>query len=286
MATTDSTTQRENYTERRRKKRREQGMKERPKLLIRDGFRCCTKCGAWKPDTAEYFYRSKQHEGGLRPDCKQCNNDKKQSWRINNPEKVLETSRLQRERMTSEEHERRRAYGREYSNARYHADPQAASERYSKYYQENVEYHRGRVRIYRQKHPDKARETERRRLRRANYIAKQHRRRARKQGLPNDFTAADWNSALDYFNHTCAVCGRPQGLWHKLVPDHWIPLASPDCPGTVPTNIVPLCHGAGGCNNIKRHRSALEWLESTFGERKARIIIARITDYFSKVASE
>lgn len=263
--------------------RRRQGMKERPKPLIRDGLRCCTKCGVWKPDTVEYFYRSKQHEGGLRPDCKQCNNDKKQSWRNNNPEKALEASRLQRERMTPEQLEKKRAYARAYSLAYYHADPQAASERYKAYYRDKTEYHLERARQYRVKNPDIVRAAGRRRISTPTYKAKRQRRRAREQGLPNDFTAADWMFALDYFNHACAACGRPQGLWHKLVPDHWIPLASPDCTGTVPANIVPLCHGAGGCNNIKRHRDALEWLESTFGKRKAKTIAARINAYFELV---
>ena len=58
--------------------------------------------------------------------------------------------------------------------------------------------------------------------------------------------------------------------------DHWIPIVSPDCPGTVPWNIVPLCGGAGGCNNSKSDRNAAEWLIGKFGKRKGRAILRKI----------
>src|SRR5260221_119478 len=72
----------------------------------------------------------------------------------------------------------------------------------------------------------------------------------RKRELPNVFTSQDWRNALEYWGHRCAVCERPRGLWHTLSQDHWIPLSSPDCPGTDPTNILPLCCGTDGCNNM------------------------------------
>jgi hypothetical protein len=103
-----------------------------------------------------------------------------------------------------------------------------------------------------------------------------HRRLACKRGLPDAFTAADWQAALDHFGGCCAACGRPPGLWHTIAADHWIPLSSPNCPGTVPENIVPLCHGVDGCNNSKSNRPAGEWLAQKYGPRKARAIQKRI----------
>jgi hypothetical protein len=70
--------------------------------------------------------------------------------------------------------------------------------------------------------------------------------------------------------------------------DHWIALSDPrpDNPGTVPTNIVPLCHGIGGCNNRKSNRDPVEFLETEFGVRRARQILTRINAYFAWVKEQ
>lgn len=106
-------------------------------------------------------------------------------------------------------------------------------------------------------------------------------RKARQWHMPNAFTASDWRDCLEYFDNSCAVCGAHRGLWHTLAKDHWIPVSDPNCPGTVPTNIVPLCHGVDGCNNSKSKKNPNVWLVQTFGERKARIIETRIQKYFA-----
>jgi ribosomal protein L37AE/L43A len=102
----------------------------------------------------------------------------------------------------------------------------------------------------------------------------------RKRELPHTFTEQDWQRALEYWEYTCAVCGRPRGLWHTLAADHWIPLTDPDCPGTVPTNIVPLCHGESGCNNSKRAKSPQAWLEAKLGPKQAFQKMLEIDAYF------
>lgn len=111
--------------------------------------------------------------------------------------------------------------------------------------------------------------------------ASEHRRMARKRNLPDKFTAEDWQRALEYFGGKCAVCGYEPDEIRKLVPDHWIPIASPDCPGTVPTNIVPLCHGVGGCNNEKRDEVPLNWLIGKFGKSYAFMKNSQIEAFFS-----
>lgn len=106
------------------------------------------------------------------------------------------------------------------------------------------------------------------------------RRRARLLNLPCEFTGDDWLRALSYFKNRCAVCNRPQGLWHTLAQDHWIPIIDPNCPGTVPTNIVPLCHGIDGCNNSKSSSDARQWLITRYGKRKANHILRKIEEFF------
>lgn len=114
------------------------------------------------------------------------------------------------------------------------------------------------------------------------------RRKIREQSLPNNLSTADWFRAVNYFHNCCAVCDKPFKLSgaNKAAADHWIPLASPDCTGTVTTNIVPLCHGRGGCNNSKKDKMPGIWLVEKYGVLKSGVILQRISDYFEWVRSQ
>ena len=143
----------------------------------------------------------------------------------------------------------------------------------ARYYQENKDEIAARLLRYRQENKDKI-------------AAKDARRRARKNGLPNDWTAKDEQYAFDYFEGLCAVCGKPlNGFWHTGAMDHWIPITADveDNPGTVPWNMVPLCHGIDGCNNSKNAKMPEEWLIEQYGKRKAGQIIKRIEAFFDTV---
>lgn len=98
------------------------------------------------------------------------------------------------------------------------------------------------------------------------------------------FTQEDWRRALEYFNWSCAICGRKQGSGRVIAQDHWIPVTKGG--EYIPSNIVPLCHGFDGCNNKKNNRDAAKWLGETFGPQKAGDIQKRITDYFQWVACQ
>jgi len=116
-------------------------------------------------------------------------------------------------------------------------------------------------------------------------------RRARNRSFPNTLSTEQWQRALNYFNGCCAVCGRQLGdLFgdQKGSPDHWIPLSydGDDNPGTVATNIVPLCHGIDGCNNSKSDTMPDEWLAREFGNREGRQIGRRIEDFFEWVREQ
>lgn len=106
--------------------------------------------------------------------------------------------------------------------------------------------------------------------------------RATRANLPNFFTHDDWITCLEHWGYTCAVCGRPQGLFHTLAADHWIPLSNPDCIGTVPHNILPLCHGVEGCNNSKSNSDGETWLIAKLGKTKAKRKLDEITEYFKQ----
>lgn len=205
----------------------------------------CSKCNHEYPATTEYFHKSSQSEDGLRGMCKVCRC-------------AYSSNYYQHHKDTAS------AYSREY---RVNHPEQSRAYSLAWYYKNSKQAVQS-TRNWRQKTPGK------------QQTYKQT-RRSRSLGLPDNFSHNDWEYALKYFNGCCAVCGRPQGLWHTLAQDHWIPLSSPDCPGTVATNIVPLCHGVDGCNNSKGNKSPEQWLVEKFGKRKAARILKRIQIYFA-----
>lgn len=235
----------------------------------------CTICKEFKPATAEYFHEEKRRNPpALRSACKPCANA--QAKRTRNPEKKREYDK----QWSKANQERRRKSCRDW-RAR------------------NLEEQRERERLVKKQDPNRsakarqweAENPERKRQSRQEYAKKNkgkllsilHRYVARKASLPSDFTEDDWQFALNYFGGRCAVCGRPPGLFHTLAMDHWLPISSPNCPGTVPHNIVPLCHGREGCNNSKHDKHPDEWLRQKYGAKKARAITSKIHAYFSRV---
>jgi hypothetical protein len=205
----------------------------------------CKKCSAEFPATAEFFYAHSSGKYGLDSYCRPC--------------RITQVVQSQRKH------------------------PEARRKAKSAWKRAHRDQDRETQRRYRQRYPEKS-AIKSLRWGRANPQKKKNisiRYRARKRDLPDNFTSTDWEYALTYFHGCCAVCGRPPGLWHTLAADHWIPLSSPNCPGTIPTNIVPLCHGINGCNNSKQDRDPVEWLSWKLGSREAKRKLAQILAYFS-----
>ena len=94
-----------------------------------------------------------------------------------------------------------------------------------------------------------------------------------------------WQRCLDYWGHSCAVCGRKLGEGFILAADHWNPHWQNE--ETEAANIVPLCHamsgGRGGCNNSKSGSDAKVWLIKRIGEVEAQKKLAEIEAYFEWV---
>lgn len=235
----------------------------------------CTICKQEFPATAEYFTRDRGNKSGFRPQCKTCYRQKQKGWRSTDPERYSEyahqhylrnSEAIKSKVKVYQQSETAKQYRRAY--ALRHAPAKRATDR--------IYYKRERAVIL-----DRALRWQRENP--ARRLVIRQRRAARIASLPDTFTNTDWQFALDHFKGCCAVCGRPPGLWHTLAADHWIALASDDCPGTIPGNIIPLCHGEGGCNNAKQDRNPIEWLESQFGIKQAQIVSRRVQEFFSLV---
>lgn len=167
--------------------------------------------------------------------------------------------------------EQRDAYRKYY----YYSNLEKERERGRQYHIDNLEKAREHNRQYHRDHPEIVREISRR-------------RRSRLKELPFDFYAEDEQFALEYWNNCCAVCGeeldftkKPKGhtVWSF---DHWIPITDErkNNPGTVPWNMLPMCHGKNSCNSSKLNSDPIEWLYRKFPD-DADSIIEKIETFFS-----
>ena len=222
----------------------------------------CSKCKEWYPATSEHFGVDKRNSTGLRAQCRICL--RADGRRYSKTEQGKATAKRQRNT------EKRKAYLRDYAG-------RAEVKLYQRNYRQS-EFVRARQKRYVQSEKGRIRG-----------ITANRKRAARKLLLPHSWSSADWLNALEYFDYRCAACGRPAGLWHSLAADHWIPLTDPrpDNPGTVPINILPLCHskkgGVQGCNNTKHNQDPLKWLFENFPQKQAKVILQRIEAYFASL---
>lgn len=231
----------------------------------------CSKCGGVKPATE--FQKNRR-------ECKACTKARQRKWEADNRDRVNARSRA----WAAANPERSRSIkvasyirtnAKERAGQRYHADPSKFTERSKSRYLANPE----KVRAYQKDYRIKNRERFNASCRAAKKAkpekyAEIHRngvirRRARKRGLPDKWGRAEMRAALARFNQSCAVCRTPFGLMTAMEWDHWIPLASPSCPGTIPSNMVPLCEV---CNLSKSNAPAEQWLRSQFPQRWRQIL--------------
>ena len=240
-----------------------------PHLFI-DGIehKHCHACEQDKP--LHEFTKDKQRWDSYFLYCKDCKNAKKHVWNAAHVEE-------------------QRAYFKDYGIA--HQVEKAL--RNHAYYLANREAILLACKQYRASHPehrewekrwhDDHREQERPRKRQ-----RKHARRAKLATLPVHWTAATEAFALQYWHYTCAVCGRERELTLDIALDHWIPVASPACPGTIVGNMIPLCHGTKGssvllpiaCNQHKGKKDPRIWLVERLGKVKARAKLKAIEAFF------
>jgi len=274
------------------------GFTPRPKPEpVAEGYMRCSKCNGVLPATVEFFKKSKKANIGISRICKRCATDYTKQWfnqrMLLDPEYTAKRYANNRDKERARSHDwyvknkdRQLAYSKawreankewvkEFEKRQYETNRHQIIERSRQWRKDNEERYREYNQRWIDEHPEKAAATRK---------GVDVRRRARKRGLPNTFTPADWLSSLDYWDHKCAVCRRsPDGVL-SLAADHWIPLSRPESPGTVPTNIVVLCDGKTGCNTTKHARDPVKWLTEKLGEEAAQKKIAEIQAYFAYVS--
>lgn len=136
------------------------------------------------------------------------------------------------------------------------------------------ELRRQEKRRHEERHPERTRD---------HYRIRDQRNRAKELGLEATMRTNDWLACVRYFDGVCAYCGKPPGLFDMgmtLHADHFIPLASPGCPGTVAYNIIPACQD---CNSQKGDQNPYVWVPGRFGVRKGAFILSKIEAYFASL---
>lgn len=252
--------------------------------------KCSNPAGCWQPATSEYFHKSKHTKDGFTNQCKQCVRARNQQPAQKEAARIRNARPEVRARMYEyRQSPRGQQVLKKYNDSNkaktrmreFYARPEQREKRrrYS-----SLVVVKTRRQIYEQLPEIRLKIRAYQRSERGKHVFKlaSQRRRARKLTLPDTLTMEEWVFALEYFHGCCAACGRQlMDLFgsHTVAMDHWIPLTSPDCPGTIASNIIPLCHGLNGCNNSKYNRDAFEWLVWKFGTNEAQRIMTKINGY-------
>lgn len=190
--------------------------------------RICKKCGIEKP--INEFGKESSKKDGIRPWCKSCAIQAANNWRINNPEKARETDRKAYEKINKE---KKREYGK-------------------KWYHENIEKIKEKLREYKLKRGDEISRKANERTKK--WIAEnpekraeqQRNRRARKHNNGGTITANEWENLKRKYNYTCLCCGKREPDV-KITLDHVIPLILGGSHSI--DNAQPLCFS---CNSSKQ----------------------------------
>lgn len=235
----------------------------------------CSSCKEMKP-RSEYHKLSRAKDG-LASQCKTCcaiavAKSREKYGRKRDKAKAKEAGRRWRENNSEKYREMKALSDKKYRQNH----PDVIARIRKRGYEKNREAIRQKARE--NYDPDKAKEQYQRFKLSPQYkskaAAKNQRRLARLRDLPNTLSSQQWDDCQVYFGNACAYCGQRK----ELEMEHFIPLASPHCPGTVVTNIVPSCYQ---CNRSKQDKKPHKWLIGKFGTAEADIILKRIMDYFA-----
>lgn len=248
-----------------------------PDYISNTPKRRCTTCGIEFPATLEYFSVHKGGQYGLHAKCRECKKQYEREHYAIYAEKKKATQAIWRD-LNRELHNSR-------SRKSYHDHREKRLTYMRAYHQSHRNHLNEQNRIYHRIHRDRLNEYHRSYLRTPQgqqaHATGNTRRRARKRQLPVNFTTIDWQECLNYWHGCCAYCGRQaNGLFSQVHQEHFIPLVSSHCPGTVRWNMLPSC---ADCNWSKKNKEPREWVIEKFGKRKGIQILKRIDGYFTMV---
>jgi hypothetical protein len=244
-------------------------------------MKTCTKCGAEKPATSEYFPKQSSGKNGLGARCKPCHAEKQREWNKNHAEASRAISKRYSEKNRGAKGKYNKAYYENNKEAikkqgkQYREANKEAITRYNKqHYKDNPEYYKRYQEVnkeairhyykvnaesiaikgkqYRDSNPEARSENSRRWYKNNPDKARTHwqARRARKHELPSTLTAAQWGMIQRHFKNTCAYCGEEK----TLTQEHFVPLSKGG--EYTHNNILPACQC---CNKSKGAKGFGQW---------------------------
>lgn len=213
---------------------------------------CVNPLGSWLPATTEYFYTGATRDG-LRGECIECRKTEARKRQLEKPDEIRQSRadyyKANKPLFTERSRKRRQTHGA-IDDERVKAWVKANPERRKKIASKHASSEKGAV--------------------------SRLRRRAREKELPDTFTAAEWTRCLEWWGNCCAYCGKHQSDEPKaMAADHYIPLVSELCPGTIAANMLPTCQS---CNSSKHDFMPDEWIP-----RKRPHAFDRIAAYFASL---
>lgn len=208
----------------------------------KDGMRGCKTCLRRLPDTSEYFYIELRNPNWTAHECRECATRRHGKYNADNHDWLLE-------------------YQREWRKS----NPQRVLSYFRQYRAKHTEQVAKWQRDWYEANPERAR---------MHWLNRQ----ARKRALPDTLSPDETKRMLEYWGGACAISGETENIHF----DHWIPLASPNCPGTVATNMIPL---VDYLNFSKNDSDPAKWVRLNFGD-DADEILSRIQAYFEWVKEQ
>lgn len=235
----------------------------------------CAKCGKEKPATAEYFHRDKSSKDGLVYQCKICVGKRVKEWAKKNPEKVRENqqrwnnknpgvsaARSKKWRENNPEkykeslrrwYQNNREKSRMQSKKWYQLNREAHYQQGLRWYKNNLEKARAisrkAARKYKKLNPEKVKQWQQNNPELVRAYCQQY--RARKRKLSDTLTVNQWKACKEYFNHSCAYCGKHLKRLHQ---EHFVPVSKGG--GYTANNIIPACKS---CNSSKKDSDFFDW---------------------------
>lgn len=210
------------------------------------------------------FHKDASRKDGFGNVCRQCSRTRLAQWYEDNKETSIRRICIWRK-----------------------DNPEKVKEYNEKYRTNNHDRVLKASRDFYQNHVEVERERSRKKKNKRDEVVRGARYRAQKLGLPSEWKKAHAEFAFRYWHYMCAVCGTENGIWHVIALDHWIPIASDMCPGTIPGNMVPLCHATKGsppgtpsCNQSKGAKLPNLWLTEKLGPRKTKAKLKEIETFF------
>lgn len=228
-------------------------------------MKICSKCKKLKDESE--FHKHSRNKDGLRNVCKECRKIETKEYRAKNREEILKKKKewYNDTKKRKEERNNNAPKRKICSECGKEKDISEFRKRANGgYYGKCRKCENEKNRQYAKNNPD---------IIRQNKVITEQRRRIQAKEVKSDFTRKEWKACKEYFNNSCAYCGKKLS---SLTQDHFIPLSKGGA--YTKENILPVCRT---CNSSKHNTDFYEWYLKSEQFSKERL--EKIESYFKSL---